>query len=115
MCQANVTELNNYDRIDTIKKSEDRFSERDKKRARLAIRLQNVAGHPSDATIIYSAAMNTLRNNPVQKRDVLLALDMKGRSERTCPGGKAYQNATAGNRCRGTGCGIAILHFGILS
>ena len=81
MCQANIPELDNTDGIDTIEKSEARFSTRDMKRAKRMRRFQYVSGHPSDDTVIYSARTNGIKNSPITKRDVLLTLDMFGKSE----------------------------------
>ena len=86
MCQMNLTELDNVDGIDTIEKSEARFSRRDIHRAKRARRMQYVSGHPSDNTMIYSASTNGIKNSPITKRDVLLAIDMLGNSEHAMAG-----------------------------
>ena len=86
MCQVNAPELNNSDGIDSIQKSEDRFCERDRKRARRARRLQYVSGFPSIDTMIRSAETNGLMNSPVTKRDLILSWDMLGTSEHISAG-----------------------------
>ena len=78
--------LNNDDGIDTIAKSESRFSDRDIKRAERTRRLQYVSGHPSDATMIYSTKTNGLKNCPVTERDVLITKEMRGTSEHAMAG-----------------------------
>ena len=86
MCQMNLTELDNVDGIDTIEKSEARFSKRDIHRAKRARIMQYVSGHPSTNTMIYSASTNGIKNSPITKRDVLLAIDMLGNSEHAMAG-----------------------------
>ena len=44
-------------------------------------RFQYVSGHPSDDTVIYSTGTNGIKNSPITKRDVLMTLDMFGKSE----------------------------------
>ena len=75
-----VTNIIPDDGIDTIKKSEKIFSVKDKKKAHRTRQFQNVGGHPSDATIVYSAVTNGVKNSPITQRDMKLALDMLGKS-----------------------------------
>jgi hypothetical protein len=83
MCHniTGVTENKVNDAIDTVEKSKQNFSKRDQLRASRVRRFQHVAAHPSDATIIYSAMTNSIRNSPITKRDVKMAYDMLGRSK----------------------------------
>jgi hypothetical protein len=67
--------------IDTIEKSKRRFTKRDQIKASMVRRFQHVAGHPSDSTLIYAAATNSVKNSPITRRDVQLAADMLGKSE----------------------------------
>ena len=67
--------------IDTIEKSKQRFSKRDRDRAETVRRFQHVAGHPSNNTLMYAAATNSIKNSPITRRDITLALDMLGKSE----------------------------------
>ena len=67
--------------IDSVEESKKRFTKRDQIRANLVRRFQHVAGHPSDATISYSAATNAIKNSPITRRDVKLAMDMLGTSK----------------------------------
>ena len=48
--------------------------------------MKYVSGHPSDNTMIYSASTNGIKNSPITKRDVLLAIDMLGNSEHAMAG-----------------------------
>ena len=53
---------------------------KDRKKAHRTHRFQNVGGHPSDATIVYSAVTNEIKNSPISQRDMKVALDMLGKS-----------------------------------
>ena len=83
MCHniTGVPETDVSDAIDTIKKSKQNFSTRDQQRANRVRRFQHVAAHPSDDTIIYSAMTNGIKNSPITRRDVKMALNMLGRSK----------------------------------
>ena len=74
-CHSNTTQ------IDTIEASRNKFTKRDQAKAMLVRRFQHVAGHPSDATLDYAAATNSIRNSPITRRDIILAHEMLGRSE----------------------------------
>ena len=82
------TTLNVEDKspIDTLEASKKRFSKRDQLKAELVRRFQHVAGVPSDETIIHSVNTNGIRNNPLTKRDALIAYEMVGRSEHAAQG-----------------------------
>lgn len=79
MCHSNDNYITHA--IDTLTESRKRFTKRDQLRADRTRRFQHVASHPSDATIIYAAATNSIKNSPITQRDVKLALDMLGRSK----------------------------------
>ena len=74
------------DAIDTITKSKNNFSKRDQSKAMRVRRFQHVAAHPSDDTLIYSAMTNGIKNNPITKKDVNMALDMLGKSKYSVQG-----------------------------
>ena len=86
MCNNNIGKLNNSNGIDTIKESKKRFLERDQKKAKLVRRHQHVGGHHSDATLIYSSVTNGIKNSPITKQDIEMALDMLGRSDAAVQG-----------------------------
>ena len=86
MCHSNIGTLNNSNGINTIKESKKRFSERDQKKASLVRRHQHVGGHHSDATLIYSAITNGIKNSPITKQDIEMALDMLGMSDAAVQG-----------------------------
>ena len=64
------TTLNNDFTIDAVEKSKQNFTKRDQLRAGRVRRFQHVAAHPSDETIIYLTITNSIKNNPITKRDV---------------------------------------------
>ena len=73
--------INNVDdAIDTVTKSKNNFSKRDQSKASRVRRFQHVAAHPSDDTLIYSAMTNGIKNNPITKKDINMALTMLGKS-----------------------------------
>jgi hypothetical protein len=72
--------------IDTVEKSKNNFSKRDQLRASRVRRFQHVAAHPSDETLIYSAMTNGIKNNPITKRDIAMALEMLGKSRYSVQG-----------------------------
>ena len=72
--------------IETMEKSKQRFLNQDRVRASVVCRFQHVAGHPSDSTMIYAAATNSIKNNPITQRDVEVALEMLGKSEHALQG-----------------------------
>ena len=72
--------------IDTVENSKKNFTKRDQLRVHRVRRFQHVAAHPSDETIIYSSMTNGIRNNPITKRDVKMALEMLGRSRYSIQG-----------------------------
>jgi hypothetical protein len=74
------------DAIDTITKSKNNFSKRDQLKASRVRRFQHVAAHPSDETLIYSAMTNGIKNNPITKRDIAMAVDMLGKSRYSVQG-----------------------------
>ena len=39
-----------------------------------------MGGHPSGATIVYSAVTNRIKNSPITQQDVKVALDMLGKN-----------------------------------
>ena len=53
---------------------------KDRKKAHRTRQFQHVGGHPSDATIVYSAVTNGIKNSPITQRDVKVALDILGKS-----------------------------------
>ena len=53
---------------------------KDRKKAHRTRQFQHVGGHPSDATIVYSAVTNGIKNSPITQRDVKVELDMLGKS-----------------------------------
>ena len=77
--------------INTSAKSKQRFSTRHQERAKMISRFQLVAGHPSDTTSIHALMSNSRKNSPITKQDVVMTLNMLGRSKyalqakRTCP------------------------------
>jgi hypothetical protein len=74
------------DAIDSITKNKNNFSKRDQLNAVRVQRFQHVAAHPSDETLIYSAMTNGIRNNPITKRDITMALNMLGKSRYSVQG-----------------------------
>jgi hypothetical protein len=74
------------DAIDTITKSKNNFSKRDQSKASRVRRFQHVAAHPSDETLIYSSMTNGIKNNPITKRDIAMALEMLGKSRYSVQG-----------------------------
>ncbi|OEU10337.1 hypothetical protein FRACYDRAFT_247347 [Fragilariopsis cylindrus CCMP1102] len=74
------------DAIDTITKSKNNFSKRDQSKATRVRRFQHVAAHPSDDTLIYSAMTNGIKNNPITKKDINMALAMLGKSKYSVQG-----------------------------
>jgi hypothetical protein len=74
------------DAIDTVTKSKNNFSKQDQLKASKVRRFQHVAAHPSDQTLIYSAMTNGIKNNPITKREVVMALDMLGKSRYSVQG-----------------------------
>ena len=75
-----VNKINNSEGIDTVKGSIARLSKRDQMRVLLTRRLQHVAGHPSDDTLIYAAVTNSIMGCPITREDVLMALEYLGKS-----------------------------------
>ena len=78
---SGINKINISTGIDTVEQSKARFSVRDQERANAVRRFQHVSGHPSDSTIIYSAVTNGIKNSPITKQDVKMALEMLGRSK----------------------------------
>lgn len=74
------------DAIDTVTNSKNNFSKRDQSKASRVRRFQHVAAHPSDETLIYSAMTNGIKNNPITKRDIAMALEMLGKSRYSVQG-----------------------------
>jgi hypothetical protein len=72
--------------IDTVTKSKNNFSRRDQSRASRVRRFQHVAAHPSDETLIYSSMTNGIKNNPITKQDIAMALEMLGKSRYSVQG-----------------------------
>ena len=72
--------------IETLEDSKKQFSKRDRLKAELVRRFQHVAGVPSDATLIHLVTTNGIRNNPITKRDILIAHEMLGRSKYAAKG-----------------------------
>ena len=72
--------------IVTLEDSKKRFSKRDRLKAELVRRFQHVAGVPSDATLIHLVTTNGIRNNPITKRDILIAHEMLARSKYAAKG-----------------------------
>ena len=60
-----ITNIIPDDGIDTIEKSERVFSMKDRKKAHRTRQFQHVGGRPSDATIVYSAVTNGIKNSPI--------------------------------------------------
>ena len=72
--------------IETLEDSKKRFSKRDRLKAELMRRFQHVAGVPADTTLIHLANTNGIRNNPITKRDILIAHEMLERSKYAAKG-----------------------------
>ena len=75
-----VNKINNSEGIDTVQGSIARLSKRDQMRVLLTQRLQHVAGHPSDDTLICAAVTNSIMGCPIAREDVLMALEYLGKS-----------------------------------
>ena len=83
------------DAIETIAKSEDKFSDRDVQRARKLRHFQHVSGHPSNATLVYSIATNNIRNYPFDRRDVKLMMEIIGESKYALEGKRTRRQPEA--------------------
>ena len=79
--------------IKTIEDSHRKYSKRDQIKADAVRRFQQIAGFPSDATIIHSVNTNSVKNSPFTQRDVEISKAMlgpsiyaaKGKTTRTQP------------------------------
>ena len=75
-----VSKLNNSEGIDTMKGSISKLSKRDQARVFAARRFQHVSGHPSDKTMLYAAATNSVIDSPIRQKHILMAIDALGKS-----------------------------------
>ena len=75
-----VSKLNNSEGIDTLKGSIAKLSKRDQSRVFAARRFQHVSGHPSDKTMLYAAATNSVIDSPIQQQHIVMALEALGKS-----------------------------------
>ena len=66
--------------IETITRSQSKFSKRDQIWADKVRRLQHVSGFPSDEKLVYSVMTNDIRNNPISRRDIQICDEMLGKS-----------------------------------
>ena len=74
---SNLTRVNEEEvAIETLEASKKCFSKRDRLKAEMAQRFQHIAKVPSDATLIHSVNANRIRNNPITKRNILIAQEM---------------------------------------
>ena len=89
------TSENVEDAIETIAKSEDKFSTRDVLRARKLRHFQHVSGHPSNATLVYSIATNNIRNYPFDRRDIKLMMEIIGESKYALEGKRTRRQPEA--------------------
>ena len=67
--------------IKTLEGSRQWFSKRDQIRVDIIWRFQYVARFPADDTILHSVSTNSIKNNPITRRDIELAMDMLGLSK----------------------------------
>ena len=67
-------------------KSCSRFSKRDKLRADTVRRLQYVEAFTSDINLVYSVMTNSVRNNPISRRDINVYNDIIVRSKNIAQG-----------------------------
>ena len=81
--------------IKTITSNGLQYSTREKLKAREVRRYQHIAGHPSDATIIYSAATNNILNCPIKQRDVKLTNTILGPSKYALEGKRTRRQPDA--------------------
>ena len=85
-----INKINNSTGIDTVEQSRARVSTRDRERA-------NTVRRSSDNTMTYSAVTNGIKNSPITKQDVKMALEMLGRSKYALQGKTARHQPDAVN------------------
>ena len=92
---AGVSDDLSIAKIDTIAKSRSQYSARDQNKADVVRRFQQVAGFPSNATMIHAMLSNSIKNSPITKRDIELTAKMLGPSKYSLQGKRTARTPDA--------------------